>query len=126
MRGESYVIFIECPKNIVLKTRARTFRVEAGVYAYIGSCGLSCASRITRHFRRNKKLFWHIDYLTMKCKARNSLVLRLSERELASALSRSGLDGVPGFGCSDDKGVWTHLFRCDEKLFLEVLTCMVK
>ena len=122
LRGESYAVFIECPKGVVVKTRAKVFNVKPGVYAYVGSCGLSCSSRIIRHFSKRKKVFWHIDYLSLKCRARNSIVLRILEKKLAMILSSYGLKGVPGFGCSDDRGVETHLFMCDEKLFLEALS----
>lgn len=37
---------------------------EPGNYAYTGSAKKNINSRIQRHLKKDKKLHWHIDYLT--------------------------------------------------------------
>ena len=39
--------------------------VRPGMYYYGGSAKRGIASRVTRHFRITKKVYWHIDYLTV-------------------------------------------------------------
>ena len=40
-----------------------TFTFPAGQYVYTGRAKKNLAQRIDRHKKRNKKCFWHIDYL---------------------------------------------------------------
>ncbi|MEM1619588.1 MAG: DUF123 domain-containing protein [Fervidicoccaceae archaeon] len=95
--------------------------MEAGSYVYVGSCGRSCAKRISRHFSEKKKRFWHIDFLTDACSPTSVVVLRLPEPSLALSLSRI-LPGVPGFGSSDDRKAGTHLFRATLASVIDALT----
>lgn len=41
---------------------------EPGIYLYIGSARNSLSGRIARHLRKDKKIFWHIDYFLQKVK----------------------------------------------------------
>jgi Uri superfamily endonuclease len=41
---------------------------EPGIYLYIGSARNSLSGRIARHLRKEKKMFWHIDYFLQKAK----------------------------------------------------------
>ncbi|MEM1904746.1 MAG: DUF123 domain-containing protein, partial [Acidilobaceae archaeon] len=117
----SYILLLDCP-NLTLKTRARTFEISEGVYAYVGSCGVSCCKRVFRHYTEKKKMFWHIDYLTVRCRKLGFYLLKTPETEVSNYLAKS-LRGVHGFGSSDDKRVSSHLFRVQEdfNLFLSKL-----
>lgn len=39
---------------------------EPGTYLYIGSARNGLSGRIARHLRKEKKIFWHIDYFLQK------------------------------------------------------------
>jgi len=64
--GGTYVLFIEVAKDATLEIGSLGgIKFNKGFYIYIGSAfgpgGL--VKRVERHFRNEKKLFWHIDYL---------------------------------------------------------------
>ncbi|MEL9990680.1 MAG: DUF123 domain-containing protein [Thermoproteus sp.] len=103
----SYVVAFDCP-DAVVRTKARRFALRAGLYAYVGSCGRSCAKRVARHLRRPAaRRHWHVDYLP--CGAVAVFVTRLREAELALRLLAVA-DYVKGFGSSDDRRAPSHLF----------------
>ena len=59
-----YVLLVSVCRQIIVdigKLGAVTFR--KGFYAYVGSDQNNLEKRIARHLRRNKRIFWHIDYL---------------------------------------------------------------
>jgi len=102
-----------------------------GYYAYCGSARRNLSNRLSRHMARNKRLHWHIDYLTSKREvcvesARIFALDELTECALNSRVRNlSGTEPVRGFGCSDCTCV-THLTylgtespytRFDNKLF---------
>ncbi len=107
---KSYIIQVNCEKDVVIKTRGKKFVIERGEYIYVGSCGRNCFSRVKRHYSRKEKLFWHIDFLSQQCSVVSHVFFDLDEKELASLFSKE-LDFIPGFGCTDDYGSPSHLFR---------------
>lgn len=83
-------------------------------YVYVGSAygpgGL--ASRIGRHFRKQKKNHWHIDKLTTEAKHICALPAESGAQcDLAEKLSRlPEFDHpLPGFGSSDCRRCISHL-----------------
>jgi Uri superfamily endonuclease len=59
-----YILIIQINKNIRPKIGALgevTF--PAGLYAYVGSAQNNLELRVKRHLGKEKRLFWHIDYL---------------------------------------------------------------
>ncbi len=91
---------------------------QSMVYVYIGSAqgAGGIKARISRHLRKEKRLKWHIDYLT-SLKETSILYIVYSCTRDSSAESRlvntcsSILSGGPnGFGASDDPKNRTHLF----------------
>lgn len=105
----SYLVFFKCPSQVV-DTGAARFKLEEGVYAYVGSCGVSCLRRVVRHLSRPAARRWHVDYL--QCDALYAVVTPLAEAELARRLA-GGCTAVARFGSTDDPGAPGHLFRCD-------------
>jgi len=84
-----------------------------GLYVYVGSAQRSLEKRIERHLKRNKKKFWHIDYLTSDKFVRIvGVFLKKAEKSeecrVAAKLSESGVP-IANFGCSDC-GCTSHLF----------------
>jgi Uri superfamily endonuclease len=59
-----YVLVIKVTTLINLKVGALGKLVfPDGMYAYVGSAQNSIETRVKRHLRKEKSLFWHIDYL---------------------------------------------------------------
>ncbi|OYT34983.1 endonuclease III [Archaeoglobales archaeon ex4484_92] len=87
--------------------RLGTVEFKPGFYFYVGSSDIGI-HRIKRHFRKNKRKRWHIDYITDKFEILGAIMLKQKECELALRLSRN-LEYVPKFGCSDCKCP-SHLF----------------
>jgi sugar fermentation stimulation protein A len=91
-----------------------------GYYVYVGSGMGSLGARTARHFRKSKKRFWHIDYLTPEHLAPVRLYLiRRTDRiefELAKRLKIMASGVVRGFGSSDSSAD-SHLFFFAEPPF---------
>lgn len=84
-----------------------------GVLAYVGSArgpgGLG--ARVKRHFRKGKVLRWHIDYLTEELDVPCALALPgEDESHLSNILKSVGRPLAKGFGCSDRREDYTHLY----------------
>ena len=97
-----------------------TYRFPAGRYVYVGSARRGLRARAGRHLRSEKRLRWHIDYLTTHPGVRTigaALVpappRRLTECRLAGGVRRAlgARPVVPGFGASDCRaGCAAHLW----------------
>lgn len=107
-----YVILLHIPATDYIEVGALGLtELKGGCYAYIGSGGANPIKRIARHFKADKRLRWHIDYVTAKYRPiRAFLVADSSVREadLSSILEKS-FPYVPKFGSSDSKNK-SHLF----------------
>ncbi len=112
-----YLIIASLDHSCRISTRSLSFSLKPGFYFYCGSAINSLAPRINRHFKREKKRHWHIDFLLDEAEilaiapyivADNAL-----EHELAKLLSETdGVSGIPGFGAGDCN-CNTHLFYAD-------------
>jgi Uri superfamily endonuclease len=59
-----YVLVISVGKNVGINVGALgPMDFEKGLYAYVGSAQNGLEKRIERHLRKDKRKFWHIDYL---------------------------------------------------------------
>lgn len=96
-----------------------------GLYAYVGSAQNGIEKRIERHVRKEKRMFWHVDYLLENPASGIAAVFfsdasKTAECALAEIISKRG-EAVAGFGCSDCRCV-SHLYRIESYNFL--LGCM--
>jgi len=116
-RPVSYILLLHCRETVKLSVGGlgtQTF-VE-GVYAYIGSANIKDpVKRILRHFSREKRIRWHVDYLTLKCRPLKAAVFfGFSEEELYDTiikkLAKHFTPYIAGFGSSDKPHHYTHLF----------------
>lgn len=103
MRG-SYILLARLERDAEIRTKARSFSMGPGYYAYVGSAMGGLEARIRRHMSSEKGMRWHIDYLLQRAELVE--VFRLpSDNKEECALSREVekiSDGsVKGFGCSD-------------------------
>ena len=91
---------------------------KEGYYAYVGSAMTNLERRVERHFTKDKRVRWHIDYLVSY---RNFIPMTAIYREtrdkeeehrLASLINGSP---IPSFGCSDCN-CSSHLFFMGKSL----------
>ncbi len=127
----TYILVIEVVNDINIKIGCLGKRkLERGVYVYIGSArgpgGLK--ARIYRHLKLNKRIKWHIDYLTVNPKVRIKAVFYLKSKDLLESivanklLSNNFFKGViKGFGCTDRRNNYTHLYKLKNKSSIEEL-----
>jgi len=118
MRG-FYVLLIFVPRQERIRVGSLgVLEFSPGRYAYVGKAiGISLERRLSRHFKRNKTLRRHIDYLTSRFKpieARYTEEAR-SEEEIVEEMTAIGRKPVfKGFGSSDSKA-YSHLLYSEFK-----------
>ncbi len=121
MRG-IYVLIIQINQTIRTNIGALgELTFPAGLYAYVGSAQNNLELRVKRHQRKEKRLFWHIDYLLDNEAAKIiDLFYKQSEKteecRIANLLEANG-EPITGFGCSDCR-CNSHLFRIQNFQFL--------
>lgn len=114
MKG-SYIILIELKKDAKIRIgKIGDIYFKKGHYLYIGSALKGLEQRITRYFRDDKKIHWHIDYLLKESEIIDIFYKENTVREeceLSNKLKEK-LSIIFGFGCSDCK-CKSHLFYGD-------------
>jgi Uri superfamily endonuclease len=119
----TYVLIIQINKRIRCKIGALgEITFPAGLYAYVGSAQNNIALRVARHLRKEKRLFWHIDYLLNNKAAKIINVYykpgcKTEECRIASLLAQIG-EPITSFGCSDCRCT-SHLFHTESSEFLK-------
>lgn len=101
-RARTYQLFIDVAHTVSVAVGAlglHTFR--AGRYVYTGSAKRNLDARVRRHLSRDKRLYWHIDYLLAAPGVNIVEVCRYTIAECALNLRTAGTLPVPGFGASD-------------------------
>ena len=107
----SYILVINVLKSLSVEIgKLGLIKFRPGLYVYVGSAKKNFSSRIKRHLAKNKKKFWHVDYLLAK---KNTIVKKVyfTKRKNECQLAR-GLVKFPyikNFGSSDCK-CSSHLF----------------
>ena len=105
----SYILILRLDEGKTIEV-GKLGRIEfkEGYYLYVGSAKNSL-KRIERHFKMDKKLHWHIDYLSLNSQVMNAIIFnKLQECEIADRLSKR-FKKIKNFGCSDCKCL-SHLF----------------
>jgi Uri superfamily endonuclease len=118
-----YVLVIQVDKDTQVNVGAlgkSTFK--KGLYAYVGSAQNNLEQRVKRHLRKEKRKFWHVDYLLDNDATRVVEVFhrradRTEECAIAKAIGRRG-EPINGFG-SSDCNCRSHLFRIIDYEFLQ-------
>lgn len=108
-------LFLDRDRTIQVGS-GKKFDLKKGFYLYTGSALKNLTSRLNRHKRTRKSLFWHIDYLREYADYLYSFPIRTEddiECKIARTLMRIADATVEGFGSSDCncKG---HLFYFKE------------
>lgn len=124
MRG-IYILFVSIDKKKEIRIGSLGKLVfEKGLYAYVGSAQNNLEKRIARHFKKRKRVFWHIDYLLSDEHVKIISVFfreapKSEECHIARALSNL-YEYVKGFGSSDCKCP-SHLFKINSFIDIEML-----
>ena len=92
-----------------------TLLFKKGTYIYVGSA--PSEKRLERHLKKEKKLFWHIDYFLKKAHIKKIYIVK-GEKECEVA-QKIDLPYIKGFGCSDCKCP-SHLFYGELPDFFDV------
>ncbi|MEM5829726.1 MAG: GIY-YIG nuclease family protein [Candidatus Aenigmatarchaeota archaeon] len=73
-----YSLLIELEKDQEIRIgKLGKFKFPKGFYIYTGSALNNLESRLNRHFRKQKKKFWHIDYFLANKYAKIVSVLKI-------------------------------------------------
>lgn len=107
MTKGAYQLHLRLDKSVRVRVgKLGTFLFPAGRYVYTGSALSGLENRLARHFRKQKKLHWHIDYLLRHAQIEGVSVVRTEER-VECELNRQVLNlpnasvVAKGFGSSD-------------------------
>jgi Uri superfamily endonuclease len=95
---------------------------KKGLYAYVGSAQNNLEPRVKRHLRKEKRKFWHIDYLLDNEAAKIIKVFykeadKPEECTIAKVIGEKG-EPIDHFGSSDCQ-CKSHLFHMKEYGFLQ-------
>ncbi|MFB6145765.1 MAG: DUF123 domain-containing protein [Candidatus Nanohaloarchaea archaeon] len=111
-----YLLFLQLEDDTEVGVGALgELELPAGTYIYVGSAMNGVEKRLERHYGSDKKLHWHIDYLTEKAEVFDHFILPdNSEYEciMSQILSRFS-EPVECFG-SSDCDCSSHLYRMPE------------
>ncbi|NJE48150.1 DUF123 domain-containing protein [Thermococcus sp. 9N3] len=115
MKG-SYFLVIRLEEGERIRTKGKSFELKPGYYVYVGSAMNSLEKRVARHFRREKRLHWHIDYLLKEAELLRAYLIPSEvklEEKLSREVSKFG-EPVLGFGAGDVR-VSTNLYRFEDE-----------
>jgi Uri superfamily endonuclease len=107
MRKGIYQLLIHLPKSMVIPIgRKGRFKFPKGYFIYTGSARRGFDARVGRHLRKEKRHFWHIDYLLDHASVKQVFLFPDDGREECSLakkmLRRPEAEViVPRFGASD-------------------------
>jgi len=110
-----YILLLDISKDIQVKIGSLGMvKFDKGKYAYVGSAQNSIEKRVARHKSKNKRIFWHIDYLienkfTKVMKVFYKESRKLEECKIAKRLNKAEIP-ILNFGCSDCN-CKSHLFK---------------
>ena len=117
-----YVLIIQVSNDAGVQVGALgKLTFPKGLYAYVGSAQGNLEQRVKRHLRREKRRFWHVDYLLGNDAAKVIEVFykqadKTEECAVAKAIGERG-ESIDGFGSSDCR-CKSHLFRLRDYRFL--------
>ena len=117
-----YVLEISVGRNISVKVgKLGSVKFDKGLYAYVGSAQNNLEKRVKRHLSKQKKTFWHIDYLLANKHVKITRVFSKSaekseECRFAAELAHNSLP-MTGFGSSDCECT-SHLYKIRGVQFL--------
>jgi Uri superfamily endonuclease len=122
MKG-SYLLLIKLEKNKLISYGLKNeYYFKKGYYTYIGSGLNSLEKRIERHLNKNKKIFWHIDYLLKYSNIVKIYYIEKNKKiecEIAELLQKK-FSQINKFG-SSDCSCKSHLFYVSKNKFQDFI-----
>jgi len=118
-----YVLVIQVDEDTDVNVGAMgRLTFKKGLYAYVGSAQNNLEKRVKRHLRKEKRKFWHVDYLlgddaTKVVRVFLEQADKTEECTIAKAIGERGAS-MNGFG-SSDCSCKSHLFRIEDYWFLQ-------
>ena len=122
-----YILIIKLSSDVAVQVGALgKLTFKKGLYAYIGSAQGNLEKRVRRHLRKEKRKFWHIDYLLSNEATKVIAVFhkqadKAEECMVARAIGERG-EAVAAFGASDCN-CKSHLYRIEDYGFLRQFMC---
>lgn len=121
----AYIVLIPLSRATSLRVgRLGEVDLPSGTLAYVGSAMGTLGPRVRRHLAAEKRVRWHIDWLTTRYPASEALLVPSAERiECALAAWLGGIGWNPGprgFGASDCRCP-THLFHAEGQVSADEL-----
>lgn len=113
VKGAYQLLLFLTQKRKIKVGRKGIFDFPKGYYVYTGSAKKGLKGRLLRHLRKNKKKFWHIDYLLPYVLIKDiTMHSQKSECYWNNKLGQSAESQalVTGFGSSDCRCL-THLLH---------------
>ncbi|RLF27589.1 MAG: GIY-YIG nuclease family protein [Thermoplasmata archaeon] len=103
MKG-CYLLVVELKNNKKISVgKLGDIRFQQGFYVYVGSALNGLEQRIQRHLKKQKKTYWHIDYLLKEAAIKKVFYKEGENKEECNIAKKLGhsLTMIHGFGCSD-------------------------
>ena len=116
----TYILVINVSEDLKIRVgRLGEVFFKYGDYLYIGSARGCLETRLQRHLRKEKRIFWHIDYLLENQKVKILQIWTIDKKmecQTAEVLYQDPITEIikKGFASSDCKCL-THLFFIKDK-----------
>ncbi len=116
-----YVLIIHLKMNRKISIgKLGLIEFKKGIYFYAGSAFNGIQARVKRHLKKNKKLFWHIDYFLKKADILGVLTIETNDRKAECKTAQNlkkCFSYIKNFGSSDCDCI-SHLFYYDAKNYI--------
>ncbi|MCS7125552.1 MAG: GIY-YIG nuclease family protein [Aigarchaeota archaeon] len=119
-----YILLLEITRELRVNIGSLgEITLSPGEYIYIGSGQKDVEKRVMRHFKKEKKIKWHIDYLLSSdsCKIREAIIYPLNreyECKISNLALELGSTPIRKFGSSDCRCI-SHFFKTEDPLALK-------
>jgi|SRR5665648_39972 len=116
----TYILVINISEDLKIRVgRLGGVSFKKGDYIYIGSTRGCLETRLQRHLRKEKRIFWHIDYLLENQKVKILQIWTIDKKvecQTAEVFYQDPITEIikKGFASSDCKCL-THLFFIKDK-----------
>lgn len=122
MNKGSYILKIKLNKDKKINIgKLGNIFFKQGYYLYIGSSMNNLSKRIERHYSKNKKIHWHIDYFLKQAELIDHEEFHSNKKEECLISNRfNRLYSIKNFGSSDCK-CKSHLYYSDKDLNIKII-----
>ncbi len=128
MSKGAYILLINLPTDCLIKSKASSWQLSRGFYAYVGSAMNNLEKRVERHLRKDKKKHWHIDYLLEKADIFLVLMIPSSHRieEMLSHHLEKFFKPIKNFGSTDIDTTGNLFFIPSPEQLLNIIQSFIR